>query len=82
MYHEIEEIDWKGSFHSELLYKIANDYKGRVFIGIKGGEEALRNMETQVIKNKEWGISTEQSTAQWIDGTIFCNILKEKGTYQ
>ena len=82
LYHEIVEIDWKGSFHSELLYKIANDYKGKVFIGIKGGEEALRNMETQVIKSKEWGISTEQSTTQWIDGTLYCNILKEKGAYQ
>jgi hypothetical protein len=82
LYHELQEIDWNGSFSSELLYKIANDYKGRVFIGIRGGEEALRNMETQVIKSKEWGISTEQSTPQWIDGTLFCDILKEKGAYQ
>ena len=82
LYHEIGEIDWNGSFHSELLYKIASDYKERVFIGIKGGEEALTNMENGVIKNKEWGISTEQSTAQWIKGTLFCDILKEKGAYQ
>ena len=75
---EVVEIDWKGSFPSNLLYKIARDYQNKVFIGIRGGEEALRKMPNQVIREKEWGISTEQSTAQWINGKVFFDILEEK----
>ena len=75
---EIVDIDWKGSFNSEWLYKIASDYKKRVFIGIKGGEKALRKLTIKEIKGKEWGISTEKSTSQWIEGTLFCDILKKK----
>lgn len=79
---KIEEIDWDGTFRSDLLYKIAKDYKKKVFIGIKGGEKALKNMASEAIKEKSWGISTEQSSSQWIDGEVFCTILKEKGLYQ
>ena len=78
---EVVKIDWKGSFNSETLYKVANSYKGNVFIGIKGGEEALRNMNSKIIEGKKWGISTEKSTSQWIDGVLFCEILKEKGVF-
>jgi len=81
LFSEVEKIDWKGSFNSEFLYKIANSYKEKVFIGIKGGEEALRSMAPKVIEGKKWGISTERSTSQWIDGILFCEILEEKGVF-
>ena len=81
LYKEIRDIVWKGSLQSELLYKIAADYKQRVFIGIRGGEKALKSMDADEIKTKEWGISTEKATAQWIDGESFCNILDKIDVY-
>jgi hypothetical protein len=81
LYKEIKDIDWKGNLHSESLYKIAKDYKEKVFIGIKGGEKALKNMEPDQIKNKGWGISTVKATAQWIDGELFCKIIDEKEVF-
>ncbi|MCK4792059.1 MAG: PD-(D/E)XK nuclease family protein [Desulfobacteraceae bacterium] len=80
-YKEIKEIDWKGHLPSESLYKIAKDFKKKVFIGIRGGETALKNMEPDEIINKEWNISTEKANAQWIDGELFCKILDEKSAY-
>ncbi len=80
-YKEIKEIDWKGRLPSESLYKIAKDFKKKVFIGIRGGETAFKNMEPDEIKNKEWNISTEKANAQWIDGELFCKILDEKSAY-
>jgi len=81
LYKEIKDIDWKGNLHSESLYKIAKDFKKNVFIGIKGGEKALKNMTPDEIKNKGWGISTEKATAQWIDGELFCKIIDEKNIF-
>ena len=81
IYKEIKEIDWKGLLPSESLYKIAKDFKKKVFIGIRGGETALKNMEPDEIINKEWNISTEKANAQWIDGELFCKILDEKSAY-
>lgn len=80
-YKEIKYIDWKGRLPSESLHKIAKDFKKKVFIGIRGGETALKNMEPDEIKNKEWNISTEKANAQWIDGELFCKILDEKSAY-
>ena len=80
-YKEIKYIDWKGQLPSESLHKIAKDFKKKVFIGIRGGETALKNMEPDEIKNKEWNISTEKANAQWIDGELFCKILDEKSAY-
>lgn len=77
-----ENIDWSGSFSSDLLYKIASDFRERVFVGIKGGESALRNMGADVIKDKAWTISTNRSNSQWIDGALYCAILQEKGLFQ
>jgi len=79
--HSIEDIVWSGVFPSELLYRIACDYKQKVFIGIKGGEKALRDMGAEEIVRRKWEISTEKATAQWIDGVLFSEILKEKDVY-
>jgi hypothetical protein len=78
---KIKNIDWKGRLHAESLYKIAKDFKQKVFIGIKGGEQVLKNMGPDEIKNKKCSISTEKANAQWIDGELFCNIIDEKGVY-
>ncbi len=79
--NEIQKIDWKGNLPSKQLYMIAKDFGSSVYIGIKGGEKALKDMSVDLIKNKNWGISTEQATAQWIDGKSFVQILQEKSVY-
>lgn len=78
---EIKDIDWRGRLHSDSLYKIAKDFKQKVFIGIKGGENTLRAMGVDEIKNREWNISTEKHNSQWIDGELFYEILNKKNVY-
>ncbi|MBF0542550.1 MAG: PD-(D/E)XK nuclease family protein, partial [Nitrospirae bacterium] len=70
----ISEIDWDNlvnTLDSESLFKIAMDFKGKVFIGIRGGLNSLNAMSPIEIKEKKWGISTTKSTNQWIDGETF-----------
>ena len=77
----IREIDWKGRLHADSLYKIAKDFQQKIFIGIKGGENTLRAMGVDEIKNREWNISTEKHNSQWIDGELFYEILNKKNVY-
>ena len=77
----IREIDWKGRLHADSLYKIAKDFHQKIFIGIKGGENTLRAMGVDEIKNREWNISTEKHNSQWIDGELFYEILNKKNVY-
>ena len=81
LYNKIEDIDWKGRFLSKDLYMIAKDYKSKVFIGIRGGENALKNMNKDEIINRDWNISTEKANPQWIDGELFYNIIKQKNVF-
>ena len=77
----VEDIDWKGRLPSKNLYMIAKDYGSKVFIGIRGGENALRNMNADEIKNRDWNISTEKASPQWIDGELFYNMLNQKNIF-
>jgi hypothetical protein len=75
---KISNIDWSGKFPSEMIYQIAQDFS--IFVGIRGGESALRSMTTDVIQGKEWAITTENDgkNSQWIDGKLYCQIVEEK----
>ena len=79
--NEIRDIEWQGRLHADSLYRIAKDFKEKIFIGIKGGENTLRSMEADEIRNKEWNISTEKSNPQWISGKLFSQISDEKGVF-
>ena len=79
--NEIGDIDWTGRIPSENLYMIAKDYGSKIFIGIRGGENALRNMSGEEIKKHDWNISTEKANPQWIDGELFYNITKQKNIF-
>lgn len=81
LHNKIEDIDWKGRIPSKNLYTIAKDYKSKVFIGIRGGENALKNMNKDEIINRDWNISTEKANPQWIDGESFYNIIKQKNIF-
>ncbi|MDM8543113.1 PD-(D/E)XK nuclease family protein [Desulfococcaceae bacterium HSG9] len=78
VYKKISEIDWRGRLTSNSLYLISKDFGLKVFIGIRGGENALRNMSADEIKNKEWNISTEKTSKEWIEGNLFCEIIDSK----
>jgi hypothetical protein len=79
--NKIEDIDWKGRFPSKNLYAIAKDFKSKVYIGIKGGENGLRKMEKDEIINRDWNISTEKANPQWIEGELFYNIIEQKNVF-
>ena len=36
--NEIRDIEWQGRLHADSLYRIAKDFKEKIFIGIKGGK--------------------------------------------
>lgn len=81
LYNKIDDIDWKGKIPSKNLYTIAKDFKSKVFIGIQGGEKALKNMNKDEIVSRDWNISTEKASPQWIDGELFYNIIKQKNIF-
>lgn len=49
---KISDIDWSGKFPSEMIYQIAENFS--IFVGIRGGESALKSLTTDVIQGKEW----------------------------
>ena len=81
LYDKIDDIDWKGRLPSAYLFAIAKDFRSKVFVGIRGGENALKKLPNDEIKNRDWSISREQSSSQWIDGELFFNIIKAKHVF-
>jgi hypothetical protein len=79
---EKSQIDWKGRFPSQVLYKIARDFEGKIFIGIKGGQKALESMTPDDIVGKQWQISTEKASSQWMAGDDFSDIIQSKGVFK
>jgi hypothetical protein len=76
------DIKWQGKFYSDVLFKIAKDFKNNVFIGIKGGASALSNMDNEKIMKKQWQIDYKKGpTSNWIDGGTFYEIIKEKNVF-
>ena len=79
---EFADINWEGTYSSDVLYKIAKGFRNRVFIGIQGGKEALMKMENGVIRSKRWAINTESGKSKnWIDGETFFEIIKNKNVF-
>lgn len=78
---ETPEIEWNGRFSSLVLYRIARDYKGKVFIGIKGGQKALESMTADDIMGKQWQISTMKASTQWVAGDVFWAVIQNKSVY-
>jgi hypothetical protein len=70
-----DKIEWECKLNSKLLYEIAKDFKGVVFIGIDGGSSALNSMTPAIIKQKSWSISRTQGVRNWISGSKFNSIL-------
>lgn len=75
----LEWLRLVGKLPVEALYKIAKRSGDEVYIGIKGGEKSLQEMPPQIIKTKNWGISTKQPSEQWIKGRKFAEIIETQG---
>jgi hypothetical protein len=73
------DIKWEARLPAEALYNICRDYGNDVYVGIRGGNKALQNMEPNEIMNSRWNISRSQGSTNWINGLVFYSILKEKG---
>jgi hypothetical protein len=76
--NQLPEIKWEGNYNAKVLYKIAKSYKEKVYIGIKGGEPALKAMTKEQIEAKSWGLGMEKVSNNWIDGIEFCEIVELK----
>lgn len=74
-------VDWRGVFPAQVLFQIAEDYGDKVYIGIQGGEKALRRMDNETIRSKKWNIDTKQQSTQWVAGKTFTAIIKAKGVF-
>jgi hypothetical protein len=66
---------------SKHLFRISAEFRDQIYVGIRGGVESLKSMKPEEVKKKKWGISTIKSTAQWIDGKTFLDVLKENQVF-
>ncbi len=76
MDNKVSDINWRGFYPPEILYKISQDFGAKVFIGIRGGEKALKAMSHEEIKRKKWEISLTKNTSRWISGEEFQKIME------
>jgi hypothetical protein len=79
-------VSWDAKLPSDLIYQIvfACCPEQSIFVGIKGGSNALKQMSTETISEKSWSIiSTDTApNSQWIPGDLFRRILTSKGLWQ
>lgn len=77
----LEGIQWYGKpFDTVGVYRVAKWGKTPLFIGIKGGEDALQNLDAETIRNRKgWELWGEQKNKHWIPAERFCEILQNKG---
>jgi hypothetical protein len=73
------DIKWEARLPAETLYNICRDYGTDVYIGIRGGKKALKNLEPNEIMVSRWNISRSKGSSNWINGMDFYSILEEKG---
>jgi len=76
-------IKWdRKRLSAEILYDIVSACTSQsLYIGIRGGMNALQNMGRQTIQNSAWQLisADEAPGSQWISGDDFRKVLDEKG---
>jgi hypothetical protein len=70
---KFSNLDWIDGLKlpADLIYKIACHTDKEFFVGIKGGENALKNLSAGEVREKKWGTSLEKITNQWLDKDTF-----------
>lgn len=72
------EFKWTVKLPAETLLKVADAFGDKVYIGIQGGIQALRNMPAQQCDSKSWVVSSEKKSSQWIPGREFAKVVRGK----
>lgn len=77
----IASIQWSGKpFFTDLLYLIAKSQGDNIFIGIRGGRNAIAQLsEAEIRERKGWELSKTKKSAQWMSGNEFVEELEKKG---
>lgn len=82
IYDKEPDFKWDTKLDALSINKLVSRIKNNnIYVGIRGGEDALRQMDKESIQDKRWGIKTTDNppTSQWIKGETFWQILVEKG---
>jgi hypothetical protein len=80
--HSLEGIPWSGNpLDLAFLYRAGKYGKTKsMFVGIKGGLQAIREMTPEQLKSRKlWLLETKQRSSQWIPIADFSRALEEKG---
>ncbi|HOI94568.1 MAG TPA: PD-(D/E)XK nuclease family protein [Syntrophobacter fumaroxidans] len=76
----LEGMNWEAkSLGTENFFRITKLGGSEIYIGLKGGLQALQAMNVAAIKTKTWGVGNTKKTPQWFSGENFCDILEKKG---
>lgn len=75
---KIPDISWDSRFPFDVIEKITEDFKDKVFVGIRGGMERLEKLNCDEIKNRQWEIKSKQKSKEWIPGNEFLQVVQRK----
>ncbi len=78
----LADLAWDGKpFNTSILYLVAKAAGPRIYIGLRGGLAALKQMSpAEIAARKGWELAAESRNARsWVSGTEFCRVLEEKG---
>jgi len=74
-------IAWAGKpFWTPQLYLVAKAASDEIWIGMRGGLDALTAMTAEEIRDRKfWEVSDQRRSGQWFTGSTFCTVLERKG---
>lgn len=75
---KVPDISWDNRFPFDVIEKITDDFKDKVFVGIRGGADRLKQLGLEEIKNRSWEIKSKQKSKEWIPGEQFLQIVRSK----
>lgn len=66
-------------FFTSVLFRVAKWGESELWIGVKGGLDALREMSPEQIDERSWEVSDRKKSGQWFTGLDFVEVLEGKG---
>jgi hypothetical protein len=74
-------IVWNGKpFSTQQLYLVATSAGEGIFVGMRGGLDALKRLTPDVLRqSRTWEIDVQRRSSQWFSGAEFCAVLESKG---
>lgn len=79
----LASVQWRGMpFWIRKLYCVSKAAGDSIWIGMRGGIDALEAMSPEQIRSRRgWQIGTAQKgkSSSWFSGTDFCRVLERKG---